>query len=75
MQKVEGSSPFIRFKKPPENGGFLLAAAETEGACCDRYCNRRHPYGASQLAAWRGRRIPSSRATCGSSSESWRRAG
>ena len=24
MQKVEGSSPFIRSKKPPGNGGFLL---------------------------------------------------
>ncbi|MBM2824015.1 MAG: polysaccharide deacetylase, partial [Thermoleophilia bacterium] len=24
MQKVEGSSPFIRFTKPPETGGFLL---------------------------------------------------
>ena len=25
MQKVEGSSPFIRFAKAPANGGFFFA--------------------------------------------------
>jgi hypothetical protein len=29
MQKVEGSSPFIRFKKPPETGGFSCARLPT----------------------------------------------
>ena len=29
MQKVEGSSPFIRFTAPPGNGGFLLPGSYT----------------------------------------------
>ena len=28
MQKVEGSSPFIRSEKAPGNGGFLLVLSE-----------------------------------------------
>ena len=27
MQKVEGSSPFIRFREPAGNGGFFIALA------------------------------------------------
>ena len=40
MQKVEGSSPFIRFGKPAGNGGFWLPALQTssdrDGSVRDR---------------------------------------
>ena len=32
MQKVEGSSPFIRFSESPAQAGFLLPSADT--VCC-----------------------------------------
>jgi hypothetical protein len=31
MQKVDGTSPFIRFEKPPETGAFLLLDEATKG--------------------------------------------
>jgi len=43
MQKVEGSSPFIRFirfAKPAGNGGFLFGRDQGEGELCHRFCHR-----------------------------------
>jgi hypothetical protein len=39
MQKVEGSSPFIRFNKAPLRRGFRLHN-DTKKGICNRYCNR-----------------------------------
>jgi hypothetical protein len=35
MQKVEGSSPFIRFKKPRHGGGFFVQAPRTRSGAPD----------------------------------------
>src|SRR6266545_7164069 len=40
MQKVEGSSPFIRSSESPAIGAFLLAERVTERANCKRKCKR-----------------------------------
>ena len=40
MQKVEGSSAFIRSQKSPENGAFFVVRDVQADGVCNRDCNR-----------------------------------